>query len=83
MTVIPHDQLQPETLHALVEEFVTREGAVHGHVDVPTESQVASLIRQIRSGDAVIVYDEESESCSVVARDNVRGRDDDSRLVPD
>jgi hypothetical protein len=82
MTVIPHDQLQPETLHALVEEFVTREGAIHGHVDVPIESQIASLVRQIRSGAAVIVYDEGSESCSIVARENVRA-DDDSRFVPD
>jgi uncharacterized protein YheU (UPF0270 family) len=83
MTVIPHDQLQLETLHALVEEFVTREGAIHGHVDVPIESQVASLMRQVRSGAAVIVYDEESESCSVVAPEHVRGNHDDSHVAPE
>lgn len=83
MTIIPHDQLQPETLRALVEELVTRDGAIHGHADVPIESQVASLIRQIRAGLAVIVFDEESQSCSVVAPEHVRADHDDSHVAPE
>lgn len=83
MTIIPQDQLQPETLHALVEEFVTREGAIHGHTDVPIESQTASLVRQIRSGTAVILYDEESESCSIVGREDVPAGRGDSHFVPE
>ena len=83
MTVILYDQLQPETLHALVEEFVTREGAVHGHADVPIESQVASLIRQIRSGAAVILYDEDNESCSIVPMERMPAQHGGPRRVSD
>jgi hypothetical protein len=75
MTVIPHDQLQPETLRALVEEFVTRDGAIHGHADVPIESQISTLLRQIQAGAAVIVYDQASESCSVIRKEHLNAVD--------
>lgn len=71
MTIIPPDQLQPETLRALVEEFVTRDGAVHGHADVSIDSQIAVLLRQIHDGRAVIVFDEVNESCSVLSREQL------------
>jgi uncharacterized protein YheU (UPF0270 family) len=72
MTIIPPDQLRLETLRALIEEFVTREGAVHGHMDVSVESQITTLLRQIRAGDAAIVYDEENESCGVMSREQLK-----------
>ena len=83
MTVIPHDQLQPETLHAVLEEFVTRHGAVHGHADESVESQMSALLRRIRAGAAVIVYDEVSESCTVVSKEELNAADPDSRQVAD
>lgn len=72
MTIIPPDHLRPETLQALVEEFVTRDGAIHGHQDMPIESQVSKLLRDIRSGAALIVYDEENESCGVMSAEQLR-----------
>ena len=72
MTVIPPDQLRPETLQALLEEFVTRDGAIHGHRDMSIEQQVSTLLRQIRGGAAMIVYDEESESCGVISAEQLR-----------
>lgn len=72
MTIIPADELRPETLQAVLEEFVTREGAVHGHRDVPVESQISTLLRQVRSGAAMIVYDEATESCGVVTAEQLK-----------
>jgi uncharacterized protein YheU (UPF0270 family) len=83
MTIIPHDQLEPETLAAVLEEFVTRQGAVHGHADETVESQMSMLLRRIRAGEAVIVYDEESESCTVVAKEELQSADPDQRQVVD
>lgn len=73
MTIIPPDQLQPETLRGLVEEFVTRDGAVHGHVDMLIEAQVGIVLRQLSTGEAVIVFDESDESCTVVSREQLAG----------
>jgi hypothetical protein len=52
---IPHDQLLPDTLQALIEEFVTRAG----------------VRAQLKSGEAVIVFDEEAETCTIVPREQV------------
>jgi len=70
--IIPHDELAPETLHALIEEFVTRHGAVHGHRDSETDHDIESVMAEIRSGKAVIVFDEEDESCSVMRKEELR-----------
>lgn len=81
MTIIPPDQLQPETLRGLVEEFVTRDGAVHGHAEVPIEAQIETMLRQIRGGTAVIVFDETDESCTVVSREQLSQMDIESRRI--
>jgi uncharacterized protein YheU (UPF0270 family) len=72
--IIPHDHLQPETLLALIEEFVTRDGALHGHTDTPTQEMVAAVMAQLKGGGAVVVFDEETESTSIVAKDDFKGQ---------
>ena len=72
MMVIPHEQLQRETLTALIEEFVTRDGAVHGQTETSVEARVAAVLRQLESGRAIVVFDEEDESASIVMRDSLR-----------
>jgi uncharacterized protein len=67
MIVIPFEQLQPQTLRAVIEEFVTRDGAIHGHSDVLLEQSVRLVQSQLRSGKIVIVFDEETETCGIVA----------------
>ena len=71
MTLIPHDQLRPETLESLIEEFVTRDGAVHGHTDTPLTQQITAVRRQLKSGRVVIVFDEASESCTMMGADEL------------
>jgi uncharacterized protein YheU (UPF0270 family) len=63
--VIPFDSLKPQTLRAVIEEFITRNGAVHGHVDTPLERQVEAVQRQLASGKAMIVFDDETGNCSI------------------
>lgn len=70
--VVPWQSLSPEVLDALVEEFVTRDGAEHGHVEVPLERKVAQVKEALRRGLAAIHYDEESETCTIVVNDPPR-----------
>ena len=76
--IIPPSQLDPQTLNALIEEFITRDGAVHGHRDTPLEQSIAFVRKQLDSGLAQIVYDEESESCTIIGRDQERS----SPIIP-
>jgi hypothetical protein len=72
--IVPHNHLDRETLTALIEEFVTRDGALHGHVDTPVEAMVASVLRQLERGSVVIVFDEENETASIVTKEDLAGR---------
>ena len=69
MIVIPPSELDPQILTALIEDFVTREGAVHGHSDVPMEQMIAAVRQQLQSGIAQIIYDEAEETWTIVAKD--------------
>jgi hypothetical protein len=66
--IIPHDQLEPDTLRALIEEFVTRHGAVHGHNEAPLERMIGEVLNQLESGQVVVVFDEKEETCTIMSR---------------
>jgi uncharacterized protein YheU (UPF0270 family) len=67
---IPYDQLSPEALHGVIEEFVTRDGTDYGEVEIPLETKIAQVFAQIKSGKAVIVFDQRSETCTILNSDN-------------
>jgi uncharacterized protein YheU (UPF0270 family) len=60
------DQLSPEALRGLVEEYVTREGTDYGQGEWSLEEKVAQVFRQLESGEAEIVFNLELESASIV-----------------
>ena len=64
---VSHTQLSAEALRGLVESFVNREGTDYGWKERSFESKVSDIMRQLESGEAVVVYDPESESISVVS----------------
>lgn len=70
--IIPHKQISADTLQAIVEEFVSREGTDYGHLAYTLESKTRAVIQQLDNGEAHVVYDEESESCSIVSASSLR-----------
>jgi len=64
---VPYDDLAPETLRRLAEEFVTRDGTDYGAVEKTLEQKVAGLMRQLETGDAKIFYESETETINIVA----------------
>lgn len=72
MLEIPYDALKEETLNALIEDFVTRDGTDYGATEISLETKVAQVRRQLACGEAVITYDEESDSCALRARAELR-----------
>jgi len=63
---LPVDALSPEALHNLVEEFVTRDGTDYGAVEQTVASKIAAVLRQLRAGEARIVFDPETETTNIV-----------------
>ena len=69
--IIPHRMLSPEALQGLVEEFVTRDGTDYGEREASLETKVAQIWRQLDLGIAVIVFNEQDGTCSIVAKDQL------------
>ena len=68
--IIPYDQLSPDALYGVVEEFVTRNGTDYGEREASLEVKISQVINQLESGEVVIVFDQDSESCNIVRRDD-------------
>lgn len=66
---VPYQQLSEDALQSLLEDVATRDGTDYGEQEVPLETKVAQLKRQIQQGHAVIVFDPETESCNVISRE--------------
>ena len=60
------DDLEPDTLRAVVESFVLREGTDYGAHETSLEDKVAQVLRQLRRGEAHITFDPATESVNVV-----------------
>jgi len=70
MLEIPPHRLPPEVLDALLEAYVLREGTDYGDREISLAEQLARARRQLASGQVVIVWDEELETCNLLARDD-------------
>ena len=61
------DDLEPDTLRAVIESFVLREGTDYGLHETSLEAKVAQVLMQLRRGEAHITFDPASESVTLVA----------------
>jgi uncharacterized protein YheU (UPF0270 family) len=66
VTEVPYTQLSPDVLRRLVEEFVTRNGTDYGAVERSVDDKVAAVLRQLERGEALVVFDGDTESVNIV-----------------
>jgi len=66
---VPYDQLSPEALQGVIEEFLTRDGTDYGEVEVPLETRVSQVFAHLKSGKVVIVFDSDSQTCTILNKD--------------
>ena len=59
---IPHRQLSPTALRAVVEEFVTREGTDHSSV----KQRIERVLRQLDIGGVESRFEPETETCNIL-----------------
>lgn len=70
--VIPYQELNPDTLRAMVEDFVTRDGTDYGELETPITQRIDLVLRQLRAGKAFILYDAEAASFTIGSAEHLR-----------
>ncbi len=63
---IPYKQLSSEALQGVIEEFVTRDGTDYGEYEISLETKISQVLKHLKSGKAVIVFDQKSETCTIL-----------------
>jgi len=59
---IPLDELSPETLRGVIEEFVTRDGTD----PFDAEPKIESVRRLLERGEAELWFDQATRSCNIL-----------------
>ncbi len=67
--IIPIEQLTTETLTAIIEEFVLREGTEYGAEDVSLADKIAQIKSQLAQGNVVLVYSELHETVNILPKE--------------
>jgi hypothetical protein len=65
---VPHTELSADALHGVIESFVLREGTDYGARDVPHETKIAQVLRQLERGEAKILFDPVTETIDIVVK---------------
>ncbi len=67
---IPWQSLSESALQGVIEEFVSREGTEYGDAEVPIETKCRQVRRQLETGEAIIAFSNEDQTCSIVPANN-------------
>jgi len=69
--IIPFQKLSREALRGVIEEFVTRDGTDYEFAETDLEQKIDKVLRQLRTGDVFIVYDEAAETTNILPKEDV------------
>lgn len=64
---LPYEQINPETLRKMIQEFVTRDGADWDDTGCSLEDKVEQVLLQLRAKKIKVVVDLTSQTANLVA----------------
>lgn len=64
---IPCEQIAPDTLRHIIQEFVSRDGADWDQTGCTLEDKVEQVLRQLKTGQAKVVFDLKTQTANLVA----------------
>ena len=68
--VIPVNQLSAKALQGVMEEFISRSGTDYGAIEASLETSIRQVRAKLKSGSAVLVFDDETETTNIFWADN-------------
>lgn len=64
--IIPYQSVYPDTLKAIIEAFVLREGTEYGLEDVSLEDKIAQVKQQLVQNSVVLVFSELHQTVNIL-----------------
>lgn len=69
--IVPLNELRPELLEAIIEQYVLGEGTDYGERAYSLAEKVAQVRAQLEAGEAFVVYSEVHETVHIMSRDEL------------
>ncbi len=69
--IIPHTEIAADTLQALIEEFVTRDGTDYGEQELSASQKIQRVMRQLEQKEIYIIYSELHETCTLITKETL------------
>lgn len=66
---IPIEKLREDVLNGIIDEFILQEGTDYGQVEYSLDEKRDQVKQQIYNGRAIIVFNQKTETCSVIPAD--------------
>lgn len=76
--IIPHQDLNPDTLNSIIKEFVLQEGTEYGAEDVSVDDKIEQVKQQLQLGSAVLVYSELHETVNIIPADQFKAENNEN-----
>jgi len=67
--IIPHTEIETNTLLALIEEIVTRDGTDYGENELSKSTKVRQVMQQLELNEIYIMYSELHDTCSLMTKE--------------
>jgi len=68
--IIPVNKLSTKALQGVIEEFISRSGTDYGEIEASLETSINQVKAKLKSGSAVLVYDDETETTNIFLTDD-------------
>ena len=68
--IIPVNKLSAGALKGVIEEFISRNGTDYGAIEASLETSIRQVKAKLKSGSAVLVYDDETETTNIFLSDD-------------
>ena len=63
---IPYNELSPQALQGIIEHWILKEGTDYGDQEFSLAEKVESVMKQLKSGKAKIIFHPEEGLCELV-----------------
>ncbi len=68
--IVPHNELSPDALQGVIEQYISRDGVDSSHVDISFSQKAEQVTQSLKTGKAFLVYDQITNTCNIISKND-------------